>query len=370
MSQATRRLPSAVAPLLAVLPLVGLLPLLVPPTPAFGGGQRAAEPSMSVLVQQDKRAVALLRRASRAQRSVGYAGTVFVSAWGPGGVSSTVLDVRRVPGLGTAVRTRAADAGAGSETFASEADVVLDGTNGGPVRLLVRSYEVRVDPFAERVAGRATDVVEAWHVDGPLAARLWLDEATGLLVRREVYGPDGTTTSASAFVDVRMTGWGFPVQPVPATDDPTSRAAAPQTLASMRASGWTCPRRLAGAFVAYRAATVDGSSGPALHLTYSDGLSTVSVFEEKGTLDPSGLVGAVARPVGDTIVYSMPGGVSRLTWQSADRVFTVVADAPPQTVEAVVAALPQGEAHGSGTGFLDRMSRGASLVGTWLNPFG
>lgn len=369
MSQATRRLPAAVVPLLAVLPLAGLLPLLVPQTPAFGG-QRVAGTSMSALVQQDKRAVALLRRASRAQRSVGYAGTVFVSAWGPGGVSSTVLDVRRVPGLGTAVRTRAADAGAGSETFASEADVVLDGANGGPVRLLVRSYEVRVDPLAERVAGRATDVVEAWHVDGPLAARLWLDEATGLLVRREVYGPDGTTTSASAFVDVRMTGWGFPVQPVPAGGDPASGAAAPQTLASMRASGWTCPRRLAGAFVAYRASTVDGSSGPALHLTYSDGLSTVSVFEQKGTLDPSGLIGAVARPVGDTVVYSMPGGVSRLTWQSSDRVFTVVADAPPQTVEAVVAGLPQGEAHGSGTGFLDRMSRGASLVGTWLNPFG
>jgi sigma-E factor negative regulatory protein RseB len=47
-------------------------------------------------------------------------------------------------------------------------------------------------------------------------------------------------------------------------------------------------------------------------------------------------------------------------------VYTVLADAPDQTVTAVVGALP----HDAPTGFWKRMSRGFARLASWVNPFG
>jgi sigma-E factor negative regulatory protein RseB len=47
-------------------------------------------------------------------------------------------------------------------------------------------------------------------------------------------------------------------------------------------------------------------------------------------------------------------------------VYTVLADAPPQTVNAVIGALP----HDSPPGFWKRLSRGFERLASWVNPFG
>ena len=46
-------------------------------------------------------------------------------------------------------------------------------------------------------------------------------------------------------------------------------------------------------------------------------------------------------------------------------VYTVIADAPAQTVDAVVGVLP----HDAPPGFWKRMSRGLSRLASWANPF-
>ena len=54
-----------------------------------------------------------------------------------------------------------------------------------------------------------------------------------------------------------------------------------------------------------------------------------------------------------------------LTWSGRGTVYTVMADAPAQTVDAVVRALP----HDGPTGFWKRMSRGIGRLASWANPF-
>ena len=100
-----------------------------------------------------------------------------------------------------------------------------------------------------------------------------------------------------------------------------------------------------------------------LDLGYSDGLSMVSVFEQRGKL-PARLAGWRKTKTGGHVVFTLPDQRS-LTWAGHGMVFTMVADAPSQTVDAVVGALP----HDGPTGFWKRMSRGLVRVASWVNPF-
>jgi negative regulator of sigma E activity len=96
-----------------------------------------------------------------------------------------------------------------------------------------------------------------------------------------------------------------------------------------------------------------------LHLTYSDGVSTVSVFEQRGRLDADALGGWTARTVDGARVHVQEAAPWRAVWQGGGSVLTVVADAPPSTAEAVVDALP----HSGGSGrWWDRLARGARTL--------
>ncbi len=54
-----------------------------------------------------------------------------------------------------------------------------------------------------------------------------------------------------------------------------------------------------------------------------------------------------------------------ITWAGRGLVYTLIADAPPQTVREVVASLPQNTA----PGFLARIGRGLSRLAALVNPF-
>jgi sigma-E factor negative regulatory protein RseB len=54
-----------------------------------------------------------------------------------------------------------------------------------------------------------------------------------------------------------------------------------------------------------------------------------------------------------------------MTWSSRGMVYTVMVDAPADTVNAVVGVLP----HDTPTGFWKRMSRGMVRLASWVNPF-
>jgi sigma-E factor negative regulatory protein RseB len=142
--------------------------------------------------------------------------------------------------------------------------------------------------------------------------------------------------------------------------DPLSHA----QLLALRSRGWQVPAALPGGLTLFTGAQTATSTGTVLDLGYSDGLSVVSVFEQRGHLAAK-LAGWQKVKVGGQVVYVALPDQRSLTWSSHDMVYTVMADAPTQTVDAVIGALP----HDSPPGFFKRMSRGFVRLASWVNPF-
>jgi sigma-E factor negative regulatory protein RseB len=314
----------------------------------------------------ETRALRLLQRAARAQETLAYAGVQSVTSRGRFGTTRVVADVEHRPGRGMLVRLR--HPGAKPAAFGSEWSPPLPGApGGGPVGLLVRNYEVVISGAA-RVGGRLTDVVDARWPGGPVAGRFWLDRTHGLMLRRETYDHGGTTTGASALLDVRLdppvTGW----RPPGMFSQAGGHRAAAVAKRRLRDQGWTLAERLPAGLRLYEARRLAGATGPVVHAGYSDGLCTVSVFEQRGRLDPTGRSGFRPSSVAGRRVYVRDGVPQQVTWSSGGSVFTVLGDAPPETVAAVVRSLPAGPPRDR-TDLLERLRRGLARVGSWVNPF-
>ena len=72
-----------------------------------------------------------------------------------------------------------------------------------------------------------------------------------------------------------------------------------------------------------------------LDLGYSDGLSVISLFEQRGNLAAT-LAGWQKITLAGHVVYAAEPDQRSLTWSSHGMVYTLLADAPAQTVDEVV----------------------------------
>ena len=320
-------------------------------------------------------ALALLRRAATAQWTTAYAGTQFVAVWTDPGSSSELVDVTNIPGHGTVVRPN--DSAPSEEgTFVARDDasnrtvgVQREGETGlGNVAALARSYTVRRAGPASS-AGRAAQLVEASRADGSLAARFWVDRASGLVLRREVYDPNGVLARANGFVDLRIDAGAFLSHLPPMLSTEQTELVTPAAYARLTAQGWDCcaPALIAGLGL-HDVRRTDG--GAALHLTYSDGLTSASVFEQRGTLDESAadLEGFAVKRIGGTKVHVRYGLSSYAVWARNGLVYTAVCDTP-RGLNAVVARFSPSRSQPDGAGLVQRLDRGMSRMVSWLNPF-
>lgn len=185
------------------------------------------------------------------------------------------------------------------------------------------------------VAGRATDVVEV-RLRGSERPRerLYLDRAGGLLLRWELLDARERPYRSVGFVSI----------------SPSATASAAPSHSAHREPGpagevdppYAAPERLGAG---YRLVGAYDKAGDLVHLFYSDGLHTLSVFEQRGRLKagamPAGAqrmelaghpVRAYSTSVGETVV-----------WEGDGVVYTVVSDAPWSDVAAAVDALPHAE---------------------------
>jgi len=325
--------------------------------------EQAAPRGLAARPVVEPSARSLLERAADAPRATSYTGTLYVTAWGPGRTTSRIVAVRHDPTAGTTWRLLGA--GAGPEMRA--ADTPTPSLLGaGAVALIAQHYSLASLGRAGKVAGREVDLVEARRpgaAAGSLAARFWLDQATGLVLRREVYDRAGRATRASAFVDI-VVRRAPAAPPEPAVN--AAGALGPGQLAGLRARGWTCPRTLPGPLTLVDARR-DPDSG-VLRLSYADGLSSLSVFQQRGRLDEDKLRGYRTTTIADRTVWVRGELPWRAVWAEDGRVYTLLSDAPQRTVEAAVRALsrPRGD-DGSGSP-LDRLGRGLDRVASWFNP--
>jgi sigma-E factor negative regulatory protein RseB len=317
------------------------------------------------------RAALLLTQAAQAAILTSYQGEEIVFHWGSSGATIVVSDIWHASGGQTITRTLAGGTQVSggpylsADTDAQWPEGVL-GVTTPLVRLLEAHYTVAYVGSGS-ADNRTAKIVDARRDDGSLAARFWLDTTTKLPLEREVFDSAAHLISEDVFLNVRITpqapsaapvgGVAVPAGPWP---DPLS---APQLL-SMRGHGWLIPPGLPYGLSLYTGAQAATGTGIVLDLGYSDGLSVVSVFEQRGN-PAAKLAGWQKTTVAGHVIYAAEPDQRSLTWSSRGMVYTVIADAPAQTVAAVVGSLP----HDTPPGFWKRMSRGLARLASWANPF-
>ncbi|HEX5585818.1 MAG TPA: hypothetical protein VFZ17_00785 [Acidimicrobiia bacterium] len=180
---------------------------------------------------------------------------------------------------------------------------------------------------------RPATTVVASRPDGSVAQRLVIDDATHLLLERQVVARDGTVERAFRFASLDL-------DPVAAAAgiaaSPTTPARTAKPLETVP-DGYRAPDRSGAGYVLVSQAAHAGG----VQLVYTDGLFSMSVLEQRGELDWDGL------PKGgtDTTVdgararrYSQPMGTV-MVWERDGVVFTCASDAPDDVLTASLAGL-------------------------------
>jgi sigma-E factor negative regulatory protein RseB len=309
----------------------------------------------------------LLREAATAGMATSYQGVQIVAWWGPDGTSTSVVQVwherdrsilAQVTDMGSAPSAAAPQASAAG---AQDPDGIL-GLSRQLVVLMPDNYEVM---YAGRgsVDDRQAQIVDVLRPGGSLAARYWLDTATKLPLRRETFDSRARMISEDAFINLRIGAGGLHGMPVAGVRGWSSRLSSAQ-IAELRAQGWPVPPQLPGNLLLIAAHQSATAAGPVVDLDYSDGLSLVSVFLQRGEL-PRALPGWQEITLRGSAVYSTDPDSRSLAWSAHGFVYTVIAEAPAATVDQVVDSLP----HDARPGFWGRIAKGMRRLASWVNPF-
>jgi sigma-E factor negative regulatory protein RseB len=361
--------------LTAALAAVTLVDSAVGPVPADRGSEPAAPRPLTVSTAAARAGLRLLTAAASAALTVPYGGEQLAAWWGPRGSSMSLIQVwhprnssvrANATSMGSVPAALAAGLDGHSEArpatatahTGQEPDGVL-GISQQMVGLIQAHYSIAATGRGQ-VAGHQARIVQLTRPDGSLAARFWLDQGSKLLLRRETFDTGSALISEDTFLAVRFGDGALAGMPAQSVDQWPEKLTAAQ-LDTLREQGWTAPAELPGGLrllAAHRTSQV-------VDLDYSDGLSMVSVFVQRGEL-PAVLRGWREISVSGHEVYSRDPDQRSLSWSAHGFVYTVIAAAPPTVVSSVVAALP----HDPPRGFWGRIAHGLKRLGSWANPFG
>lgn len=338
--------------------------------------QREAGAPVTVLnrvtVSQQVKGMQLLDGAADASLSTSYQGTELGSQSGMAGRVKTISQVWHQAGGVTLVEmprdvTPAAAQPAAAADMAGSDSPAPEGVFGvtRPLVALLGKHYVAAYGGAGTAAGRAATVVDLYRFDGSLAARYWLDKQTTVPLRRDRFDTTDQLISQDSFTSVRFGALAAPqfAWARPAADPNwVTVAPASRFLTALAGQGWQVPGSLPGGLPLYAAASADTASGQVVDLEYSDGLNVVSLFVQRGSLASSmpgwqqvRVSGQRAFVSGHSVAWAVPGFV-----------YTMIADASPQTMTQVVGALR----HGGSPGVLGRLGRGFIRLAHVFNPFG
>jgi sigma-E factor negative regulatory protein RseB len=193
---------------------------------------------------------------------------------------------------------------------------------------LLQHYSVKV-AGRERVGGFDCQVIEIQpRQPDRYGYRLWVDRATGLLLRSQTVNDRGDVLEQMAFAEVRIGGVDREqLKPSWPTDGWKVDEAAHRPV-DLKEQGWRLvpPSGFKPLYTVRRPM----ASGQAVQAVYSDGLASLSVFIEPAAasdgseaLPQRGPINAYARRIGDsvvTVVGEIPADTARAVAQAAERV--------------------------------------------------
>jgi sigma-E factor negative regulatory protein RseB len=338
-----------------------------PPAVRTPGSAARGASTTDVTAAAARAGLRLLSMAAAASATVPYSGEQVVAWWGPGGASTSVIQVwhSRHGSVLTHVTSMGTAASGGSSAATTAGGQDPDGILGLTVQMLslIRAHYAVAAAGRGMADGRPARLVELHRSDGTLAARFWLDSATGLPLRRETFDAKARMVSEDAFIDLQIGASALRGMPAPAVQPWSARLGQAQ-MSRLRADGWLAPKALPDGLVLIAAHQATTTAGAVIDLDYSDGLSVVSVFVQRGNL-PAALPGWQEVKVNGREVYASDPSQQSLAWSARGFVYTVIAEAPVRTVSEVVAAMP----HDDRPGFWHRISRGMRRLASWANPF-
>jgi len=346
---------------------------------AFAGGRAhaatpaatapAAQPVPAVEPTSDPAAARLLADALQAPRRLSYVGQVSTIAWGSSGTQAVEMNVEhRAPDLtrkwyiapsrvyGNYVIERGATSYAydlHSDTVtithnpAADEDDLTEASNFG---LLTTNY--RAVPGADdEVAGRKAHTLSLINrYTGTRLQRIWIDAQTSLLLAKERYHADGSVAYSSRFQQIayrNVTGAlfdpripeGFKKVSGPTLATPSNDLERVLEEAGFSAAG---PRYLPEGFALVSGDVTVIHGVHSLHLLYTDGLRSLSLFENadrQGGASFTGLAVRAATFDGHTAQYIEDEPNVLLAWRERGLNFTLVGDLPLRELERIAASV-------------------------------
>jgi sigma-E factor negative regulatory protein RseB len=306
----------------------------------------------------------LMSQAAAACRTTAFSGIMVSRSWGPAGARMSLADVWHRPGgqtIAQPVRSRTADGGSSTAEAppGPSASVVILPQQ---FALLESGYVLDYAGVGS-AAGRSAVVVAVERANGTLAARYWLDRQTKLPLRRQLFDTHARIVSDISFASLRI-GVGSLGDMPAVLAQPLARQLSHSAVSLLRARGWPLPVELPGGMMLFAASATPAPTGQVIGLSYSDGLSVISLFVQRGDL-PRALAGWQRIAIAGHDAYAVDPDDQTIAWSSGGYVFTVIADAPAATVDQAVLALP----HSGSPGFWARLGRGFRRLASWANPF-
>jgi hypothetical protein len=330
------------------------MPAMAAPAPT---GQREDSPL----------AISWLERAAAAPDRVSFHGTQIITSWGPQGASSAMLDIVHAASQGSEISVVGSAASPGAKAFVQRADHAVGPTvDGGPLALLKATYVLAYKCCTDTI-GRAAVLIEALRDDRTLAARFWIDKATGLLLQRQLFSNDGKTmVRATVFTDLEIEDSEF-LGHLPPMAPGAVEAVGMSNVDRLRSQGWTCSMAVPASLQLYD--VHQDTATKSLQFSYSDGLFNVSLFEQRGELDPAAVAGYTATSTSEGArIYQRYGMPSYVVWSSDGIVYTLIGDLPYDVLGKVVAAFPHQPP--PKVTAVQRMGTGLAKIASWLTPMG
>jgi sigma-E factor negative regulatory protein RseB len=265
-----------------------------------------------------------------------FGGSIEVTWSGPDGLERRDLDVRSENGvLSIGGSTGILVQGPARYAFGAEGwSTMWTESPSRPIRAASAKWDlsVRGGPL---VAGRATrEVTASDRATGRVVERRSFDAVTGILLRREQFDDNGDRVRSATFTSITLP----PEEPAGSAPRVPSQSnlAQPEAIDEVP-PGYDVPLGVGDGFGLNGAYREDDGT---VQLFYSDGLFSVSVFQQPGTLDRDEL-----EPGGDDRVvagervqlYEEPMGTV-LVWEGDGVVYTSVSDAPLTELEEIIAS--------------------------------
>jgi negative regulator of sigma E activity len=317
----------------------------------------------------DARATELLNSAIHARETVSYVAQVQMIHFGPSGSVATIANEEHLAPDETRDTYLAPEEMLGDrvimhgpETFSYDEKrqrvVISHGTardtqtiTNGNLGLLLANYRPSLSA-PEIVAGRPTIPCALMNrFTGERVMRIWIDAQTRLVLQKETYHADGSIGSRVQFESVRymqqMPSTYF-ATPIPSgyrvVENNTGGPATTDLERVIKDAGFapSGPRYLPEGFTVISADVTTLKGVKTLHLMYSDGIRSLSLFENaaNATADFGHLRPVATKVENRDALYTNDGATTFLSWKTSALTFALVGDLDIRELKAIAASVP------------------------------